>query len=151
MCFSSDTFAMKEEQRAQGVSEDTRGSRSGKSSNYIPSALEQPDILNTLDVSDNNKCTKARALEIKKKLAKFFHHNALPFNLMESDKLADLVKALCSAYYQQGRPRRFWMRLPASTLLLTTFALKWSNIFKVVISSWRIWTGGKMKRSNNSG
>jgi len=28
---------------------------------------------------------------------------------VESDELADLVKALCPAYYQQGIPGRFWM------------------------------------------
>ncbi len=93
---------MKGEQRAQGVSEDTRGSRSGGSSHYVTSAHEQIELLRTLGVSDNNKCTKAHALEIQKKLAKFFHHNRLPFNLVESDELADLVKALCPAYYQQG-------------------------------------------------
>jgi hypothetical protein len=33
----------------------------------------------------------------------------LTFNLVESDELKELIKALCPAYYQQGIPGRFWM------------------------------------------
>ncbi len=59
--------------------------------------------------ADNNKCTKQRVVDINPKLAKFFHHNALPFNLVESEEFADFVKELCPAYYQQGIHGRFWM------------------------------------------
>ena len=50
-----------------------------------------------------------RTSEIGKKLAKFFHHNAISFYRVELDELVDLVKELCLAYYQQGMPGRFWM------------------------------------------
>ena len=70
---------------------------------------KQADLLTSLGVSDYNKCSKARALELNKKLAKFFHCNAIPFNLVESDELADFVNALCPAYYKRGLPGRFWM------------------------------------------
>ena len=43
------------------------------------------------------------------KLARFFHYNALPFNLVESEEFKDFVRELCPAYYQQGIPGRFWM------------------------------------------
>ena len=43
------------------------------------------------------------------KLAKFFHYNAIPFNLVESDELANLVQALCPSYFNHGLPGRFWM------------------------------------------
>ncbi len=66
-------------------------------------------MLKSLGVSDNNKCTKTRDIEINKLMAKLFHHNALHLNLVESDELKDFIKALCSAYYQQGIPGRFWM------------------------------------------
>ena len=104
---SLDAAAIKQERSSNGLSEDTLGSGSGSSG--IPSTREQPELLKTLGVSDNNKCNRHRASEINKKLAKFFHHNAIPFILVESDELADLVKELCPAYYQQGMPGRFWM------------------------------------------
>jgi hypothetical protein len=99
------------EERASnnGVSVDTRGSGSGVSSREFTSTPGQPGILKILGVHDNNKCDNIRAGEINMKLAKFFHHNALPFSLVESDELAELVKALCPAYYRKGMPGRFWM------------------------------------------
>ncbi len=110
MCLSSDAAALKvERSSSNGLSNDTRGSGTGGSSRDVTGSHDQPELLKTLGVSDNNKCTRQRAAEINKKLAKFFHHNALPFHLVESDELADLVKALCPAYYQQGLPGRFWM------------------------------------------
>jgi len=66
-------------------------------------------LLKNLGVTDPNKCSKARALELEKKLARLFHFNAILFNLVESDELADFIKALCPTYYQHGIPRRFWM------------------------------------------
>ena len=36
--------------------------------------------------------------------ARLFHFNAIPFHLVESDKLADFIKALCPTYYQHGIP-----------------------------------------------
>jgi len=54
---------------------------------------------------------------LNKKLAKSFHNNALPFNLVESDEFVDFVKALCPAYYQQGLPCRFWMETTAVDLV----------------------------------
>ena len=56
-----------------------------------------------------DKYNKARAIEINYKLAKFFHNNAIPFNIVESDELSDLVLALCPAYHQHGLPGRFWL------------------------------------------
>ena len=85
------------------------GSGSGGSTGGNCSAVEQPSLLKTLLVSDSNICSKARARDINSKLAKFFHFNAIPFNLVESDELADLVKALCPSYYSHGLPGRFWM------------------------------------------
>ena len=43
------------------------------------------------------------------KLAKFFLHNAIPFNLIDSRELADFVKAANPTYYQHGLPSRCWM------------------------------------------
>ncbi len=48
-------------------------------------------------------------METNLKLAKFFHHNTLPFNLVESEEFADFVKELCPAYRQQGILGRFWL------------------------------------------
>jgi len=92
---------MKKEQFLNGESEETRGSGTGGSTNDIASAPEVPRLLKTLGFADNNKCTKQRVVEINLKLAKFFHHNALPFNVVKSEEFADFVKELCSAYYQQ--------------------------------------------------
>ncbi len=69
----------------------------------------QTDLLKTLGVCDNNTCSKARALELNTKLAKFFHCNAIPFNLVESDELAYFVNALCLAYDKHSLPCRFFM------------------------------------------
>ncbi len=98
---SLDADAMKKEQLLNGVSEETRGSGSGGSTKDIASAHEQPRLLKSLSCAESNKCTKQRAMEINLKLARFFHHNALPFNLVESEEFADFVKELCPAYYQQ--------------------------------------------------
>jgi hypothetical protein len=54
----------------------------------------QPDLLKILGVSDNNKCTKARAIELNHKLARFFHCNVIPFNVVESDELANVVSVV---------------------------------------------------------
>ncbi len=43
----------------------------------------------TFGILDYNKCAKPRATEINKLLEKLFHHIALPFDLVESDELAD--------------------------------------------------------------
>jgi hypothetical protein len=75
----------------------------------MTSAPERPQLLKTLGFVDNNKCTKQRDTLINMKLAKLFHCNALPFNLVESEEFADFVRELCPAYYQQGMPGRFWM------------------------------------------
>ena len=104
-CLSTDAAAMKEEQREKAMSEDTGASGSGGSSKDMTN--EKPELLKTLGFTDNNKCTMRRATKINMKLAKFFHCNALPFNLVESEKLADFVRELCPAYYQQGIPGRF--------------------------------------------
>ena len=100
---------MKKEQLLNGVSEETRGSGTGGSTNDIAYVPEVPRLFKSLGFADNNKCTKQRAVEINLKLAKFFHNNALPFNLVESEEFADFVKELCPAYYQQGIPGRFWL------------------------------------------
>ena len=82
------------------------GSGSGGSTSANCSGIEHPALLEALRVLDNNKCSKARANEINTKLTKFFHFNAISFNLAESDELADLVQALCSSYYNHGLPER---------------------------------------------
>ncbi len=92
---------------SNGVSKETRGSGSDGSSRDNSHTPEQPKLLKTLGFADNNKCTKERAVQINLKLAKFFHHTALPFNLVESKEFTDFVKELSPAYYQQGIPRRF--------------------------------------------
>ena len=66
-------------------------------------------ILKSLGVKNNNICSKSRAMELNTKLAKFFLYNAIPFNLIDSEELADFVKAVNLAYYQHGLPSRFWM------------------------------------------
>ena len=68
------------------------GSGSGGSTGANCHGIEQPALLQHLRVPDSNKCSKARAIDINTKLAKFFHFNAIPFNLVESDELADLVQ-----------------------------------------------------------
>jgi len=83
---------MKKEQILNGVSEETRGSRSSGSSMDITKTPEHPGLLKTLGFAGNNKCTKQRVVEINLKLAKFFYHNALPFNLVESEEFAASVK-----------------------------------------------------------
>jgi hypothetical protein len=85
------------------------GSRSGGSTGGSDGVTGQPDMLKNLNVSDNNKCNKARAIEINYKLAKFFHNNAIPFNIVESDELSDLMLVLCPAYHQHGLQGRFWL------------------------------------------
>ena len=52
----------------------------------------QPGMLKTLGIQLSNKFSKSRATEITKLLAKIFHHNALPFDLVESDELSDFIK-----------------------------------------------------------
>jgi hypothetical protein len=79
----------------------------GGSSKDITSACERLELLKTLGFADNNKCTRQRATQINMKLAKFFHYNAFPFNLMESEDFADFVRDFCPAYYQQGILGRF--------------------------------------------
>ena len=69
----------------------------------------QADLLKTLGVCDNNKWSKARALELNTKLAKFFHCNTIPFNLVESDELADFANASCPPCYKHGLPGCFCM------------------------------------------
>jgi hypothetical protein len=103
----SDAAAMK----AQGNAHESgsRVSGSAGSTGVDWNISKQADLLKRLGVSDYNKCSKARALELNKKLAKFFHCNALPFNLVESEELADIVNALCPTYYKHGLPCRFWM------------------------------------------
>ncbi len=59
------------------------GFGSGGSTGGSGGVFGQPDLLKNLNVSDNNKCSKARATEINYKLAKFFHNNAIPFNIVE--------------------------------------------------------------------
>jgi hypothetical protein len=100
---------MKEEQASNGLSEDTRASGSGEFSKDVASVREPPELLKTLGFTDNNKCTRQRATQINMKLATFFHYNALPFNLVESEEFADFVRELCPACYQQRIPGRFWM------------------------------------------
>jgi uncharacterized protein (DUF2164 family) len=78
---------------------------------------QPPGLLKTLGAIDYNKCFRHRAAKINKKIAKFFYHNALPFNLVESDEFADFVKKLSPAYYQQGIPRRFWMETTSDDLV----------------------------------
>jgi len=98
---------MKCEKEILGV-DVTRGSTSVSSRDTLN--MEQPELIKTLGIQDYNKCcSKSRANQINKLLAKFFHHNALPFDLVESDELADFIKALSLAYYQQRVPGRFWM------------------------------------------
>jgi hypothetical protein len=64
--------------------------------------LSQPELLKNRGVIDDSKCSKLRANDIKKLLAKVFHNNALPFNPVESsDELKEFIKALCPAYYLQ--------------------------------------------------
>jgi len=99
---------MKVEHEKNGMSQATLGSVIG-SSKDTDDIHPQRELLKNLGVQDSNKCTKQRAAEINKLLAKFFHYNALPFKLVESDELADLVKALCPAYYKHGMPGFFWM------------------------------------------
>ena len=108
MCLFSDVDAFKVEHNSKGVSSDTRVLTTDGSSREIGSQ-DQPKMLKSLGVSDNKKSTKAQAIEINKLLAKLFHHNALPFNVVESDEFKDCIKALCLAYYQQGIPGLFWM------------------------------------------
>ncbi len=88
---------------------DTGSGSGGSTGANCSGVVEQPSLLKTLLVTDTNKCSKARAQDINAKLAKFFHFNAIPFNLVESDELADLVKALCPSYFSHGLPGRFWM------------------------------------------
>jgi hypothetical protein len=104
----ADAAAIKAEQDSIARSSDTRASTTAGSSREIGS-LHQPELLKSLGVSDYNKCSRSRAIEINKLLAKLFHHNALPFNLVESEELKDFIKALSPAYYQFGIPGRFWM------------------------------------------
>jgi len=90
------------------MSSDTRASTIVGSSREIGS-LHQPELLKSLGVSDYNKCTRGRPIAINKLMAKLFHHNALPFNLVKSDELKDFIKAPCPANYQLGIPGCFWM------------------------------------------
>ena len=62
-------------------------------------SLSQQELLKNLGVTDNNKCSRLWANDITKLLAKFFYNNAISFNLVESDELKELIKALCPAYY----------------------------------------------------
>jgi hypothetical protein len=107
LCFA-DADAIKAEQHSKGLSNETNVSATDGSTREMCS-MSQPELLKNLGVADNNKCSRLRANDINKLLAKFFHNNALPFNLVESDDLKELIKALCPAYYQQGIPGRFWM------------------------------------------
>ncbi len=100
---------MNEEQASNGLSEDTRASGRGGFSKDVTSMREPPELLKSMGFTDNNKCTRQRATQINMKLAKSFHYNALPFNLMVSEEFADFVRELCPAYYQQGIHGRFWM------------------------------------------
>jgi hypothetical protein len=100
---------MKEEQASNGMSEDTRASGSGGFSKDVTSVHDPPELLTSLGFTENNKCTRQRATQINMKLANFFHYNALPFNLVESEEFGDFVRELCPAYYQKGIPGRFWM------------------------------------------
>jgi hypothetical protein len=104
-----DVAAMKAEHTTNGTSQITRGSAMD-STKDTEDIHPQHELLKNLGVQDSNKCTKQRAMEINKLLAKFFHYNALPFKLVESDELADLIKALCPAYYKIGIPGFFWMQ-----------------------------------------
>jgi len=75
-------------------------------------------------VSDSKKCTKQRDADVNKKLAKFFHHNALPFNLVKSDELANLVKVFAPLITNEEYMDAFRWKLMASTLVTTTFGMK---------------------------
>jgi len=85
------------------------GSGSGGSTSGSGGVTCQPDMLKNLHVSDYNNGNKARAIEINYKLVKFFHNNAIPFNLIESDELSGLVLALCPTYHKHGLPGRVWL------------------------------------------
>jgi len=105
LCFA-DANAIKSEHHSKGLSTGTNVSATDGSSKEMCS-LSQPELLKNLGVTYNNKCSRFRANDINKLLAKFFHNNSLPFNLIESDVLKELIKALCPAYYHQGIPGRF--------------------------------------------
>jgi len=107
---------MKVEKKILGV-DVTRGSTSVSSRETLN--IDKPELIKTLGIQDYNKCSKSRANQINKILAKFFHPNALPFDLVESDELADFIRALSSAYYKQGVPGRFWME----TTVLISFTM----------------------------
>ncbi len=105
----ADAAAIKRENDNKGLSDSTRASSNANGTSTDSGQHNQPELLKNLGVFDNNRCNKARANEMNKLLAKLFHHNALPFNLVESDELKEFIKALNPAYYQQGIPGRFWM------------------------------------------